>query len=849
MPALRSRPVLVIAALLLLLAPLGLRAAPPASYEQDVLPLFLARCGACHGAARTEAGLDLRTHGDLVQGGYSGSPVVPGAPEKSLLYQMLADGRMPKGPRLNAAELGRVARWIRAGAPGTTGRGGHWAFRPPTAPMPPAVRAAARVRNPVDRFVLAELERRGLSLSPEADRRVLIRRVTFDLIGLPPTPEEVDAFLADTRPEAYERLVDRLLADPRHGERWARHWLDTAGYADSEGVLQEDRIRPNAWRYRDYVIRAFNDDKPYDEFLRQQLAGDEYADYRTARRFTPEIIEAITATGFLRTAVDGTRDDFNPHQYGEYQYRMLHDTQTIVGATVLGLTVSCARCHNHKYEPLTQVDYYRMQALFTGAVRPRGKLLPTNRRQIVAAGVDELAEAGRVNAEVDRLVAAALGRGAAVLREKQERALAENRGLAEADRQALRVAIAANPQSDAHKQLLAKHQLSAEALQKTDAGLKATLDEVAAEVRAAQARRITFPEIRAFYDQDAAPPPTPLLHRGEWLKPGDPVEPGIPALLADAAGPFQVPAPAPGAATTGRRRAFAEWVTRSDHPLTGRVLVNRIWAHHFGAGIVTSLDNLGRSGSPPSHPALLDWLAAHFTGRAVGGPLQPWRLKSLHRLLVTSAAYRQASRNRAEAARLDPSNRWLWRYPPRRLEAEAVRDAVLTVSGTLDPTMFGEPVGNETRGTGEIVATGEEGRGRRSLYLLVRRSMPVSLLNAFDQPVMETNCTRRVVSTTPTQALALMNSTFLAAQASHFGRRLLTGRADSVPGEALIVDGYRLAFGRPATPAEVGTALRFLAEQEARYLEEGRAAQAARESAVADFAQALLASNEFVYLD
>jgi len=827
------------------LGPLALAAAPAASYERDVLPLFQARCGGCHGAAKTEAGLDVRTHGDLLQGGYSGAPVVPGAPEKSLLYQMLADGRMPKGPKLTPADLARVARWIRAGAPGTTGAGGHWAFRPPQRPALPAVRGTARARNPVDRFVLAALEAQGLTLSPEADRVTLIRRVTFDLIGLPPTPEEVDAFLADARPDAYERVVDRLLADARHGERWARHWLDTAGYADSEGVLQEDRIRPNAWRYRDYVIGAFNSDKPYDQFLREQLAGDELSDYRAAKRFTPEIVEALTATGFLRTAVDATRDDFNPHQYGEYQYRMLHDTQTIVGATALGLTISCARCHNHKYEPLTQNDYYRMQALFTGAVRPRGAVLPTNRRQVPAAGTEEREEAARVNAAVDQAVAAAQARGAAALREHQERALAAKRDLPEADAAALRTAIAANPPNDAHRQLLAKHGLGLEQLQQAEPGLKAVLDEVAAEVRAQQAKRIVIPEIRAFYDLDATPPPTPFLHRGEWLKPGDPVEPGVPAILDDPARPFTVPPPAPGAATTGRRRAFAEWLTRPDHPLTGRVLVNRLWAHHFGTGIVASLDNLGRSGTPPTHRPLLDWLAFTFTHG--GDSLQAWRLKPLHRLLVTSATYRQASRHRPEAARRDPENRLLWRYSPRRLEAEAVRDAVLAVSGTLDPAMYGEPVGNEVRPTGEIVATGEEGRGRRSLYLLVRRSMPVSLLNAFDQPVMETNCTRRVVSTTPTQALALMNSGFLAAQAGHFARRLQVEHPGDVA--ARVDRAYRLAFARPPTAAERQAALAFLAAQTALHETEGRAAAAAETAALADFCQALLGSNELVYLD
>jgi mono/diheme cytochrome c family protein len=870
--------------------------APTPTYEKQVLPLFRARCSGCHGGAHPDAGFVVATRGEMVQGGRSGPSVVPGSPEKSLLYQILASGQMPKGGgKLAPAELKLVERWIRAGAPGTTGAGGHWAFQPVTQPAVPPIRnpqAAIRngtVRNPIDRFVLADLERRGLTYAPEADRRTLLRRVTFDLIGLPPTPEEVDAFLSDRRPDAYERVVDRLLADPRYGERWARHWLDAAGYADSEGVLQEDRIRPNAWRYRDYVIRAFNSDKPYDLFLKEQLAGDEMVDWRRAATFTPEMIETLTATGFLRTAVDATRDDFNPHQYGEYQYRMLHDTQTIVASSVLGLTVQCSRCHDHKYEPISQRDYYRIQALFTGAVRPRGAILPTSRRQIVAGSAEEQKHAAEVNAAVDREVAALNEKDAGMVREYQLRALeGKLESVPEADRAPLREAAALpeGKRSEPQKALTAKYASvlpGPEELASTFPALAAAREKVRRARETESRKRIVLPEIRAFYDLDASPPPTPLLARGDWLKPADPVEPGIPAIL-DREG-FRVPPPAAGSATTGRRRALAEWVTRPDNPLTARVVVNRVWAHHFGEGIVATVENFGRSGARPANRALLDWLAGGFAGRWASGVgrqeadptdrsdqphptdlaeagLRPWSLKSLHRLIVTSAAYRQSSAVRNPQSVPTDARMGAIRNPqfpvpgsycrpgPRRLEAEAVRDAILAVSGSLDPTMFGEAVGNEVRGTGEIVGAGEEGKGRRSIYLLVRRSMPVTLLNTFDAPVMETNCPRRTASTTATQALALMNGSFIAAQAGHFADRLLRERPPSGDGDARTVEwGYRLAFARPPTPAERAATLDFLRTQAARYSKAGQSPEAARRLAHADFCQALLSANEFVYLD
>jgi mono/diheme cytochrome c family protein len=833
------------------------------SYEKDVLPLLRTRCLGCHGAGQPKAGLDLRTLGNALQGGASGSAVKPGQPDKSLLYTLVSNRRMPPGPeKLSPAETARIAAWIRSGAKGTTAESTHWAFMPPASPPIPIIRnPQSALRNPIDAFLLRDLNRRGLSFARPADKRTLLRRVTFDLIGLPPSPQEVDSFLSDTRPDAYERVVDRLLADPRYGERWARHWLDTAGYADSEGILEEDRIRPNAWRYRDYVIRAFNSDKPYNQFLREQIAGDELSDYRKARSWTPEIDESVTATGFLRTAVDATRDDFNEHQFTEYQYRMLTDTQTILVSTTLGLTLQCARCHDHKYEPLSQRDYYRMQAILEGAIRPRGKLLPTNRRQIVAATAEDQKHAADVNEQVKAAIAKLDEQDAALIAAARLSALdSKLPSIPEADRQALMEAARATKRTDSQKALIEKYKGLLETpipeLAKANPEFKQKHAEIVAAKQAEEKKRITLPEIRALYDQDAAPPPTHILIRGEITRPGDVVEPGVPAVLDQRR--FALPTVTSGAPTTGRRSALAAWITDPSNPLTGRVIVNRVWAHHFGVGIVPTVENFGRSGASPTNQPLLDWLAASFTAsdetKSVpvslthhASRILPWSLKSLHRLIVTSAAYRQSTEYRAQASRIDPENKLLWRQRPRRLEAEAIRDSMLAVTGTLDSTMFGQPVDEEARPTGEIVPVGEDKSGRRSIYLLVRRSKPVTLLNTFDTPIMETNCTRRASSTTATQALALMNSGFVASQAGHFASKLTKEGGESA--ESRIKGAYNLALNRAPKPREASAAAGFLREQAARYSSAGKKTDDAERSALADFCQALLSANEFVYVD
>jgi hypothetical protein len=798
------------------------KAPPP--FEDSVLPLLEASCAKCHSGRTPQAGLDVTSRASLVKGGGSGPAIVPGSADQSLLLKRVVKGEMPPGgPRLLPVQLDLLRAWIEAGAParnatlvveripGTNPSDrAHWAFQAPRRSAVPKVRDARRVRTPIDAFVLAELEKNDLSLSPAADRVTLLRRAYFDLVGLPPSPQEVDRFLADSSADAYEKAIDLLLASPRYGERWARHWLDVAGYADSEGVLAADVIRPNAWRYRDYVIRAFNADKPFDRFLTEQLAGDELSAYYKEDKFAPETVEALEATGFLRTAVDATRDDFLPEMFAEYTWRTAFDTEQMMASAVMGLTLQCARCHDHKYEPLSQRDYYRLQAFFAGGLRPNGAVLPTYRRQITLATAAEKKAAEENNAPVEPVVKA--------LTQLQTARLAEYR--------------ARHPKKD---------QATGAELRQMFPDYAAIADRLAGELKEEEAKLIHLPQIRAFYDLDASPPATHVFRRGDFRHPEQEVEPSVPAVIDAPDQPFRVEKPPAGAKTSGRRLALARWLTNPENPLTARVFVNRVWAEHFGTGIVPSLDNFGRSGAAPTNQPLLDWLATEFVR-------QGWSIKGLHRLILTSAVYRQSSAANEAGLRADPEDKLLWRMPPRRLEAEIVRDAILETAGTLERRMYGEPVPTVTKPSGEVAPEDDTCQGRRSIYQIVRRSAPQSFLNAFDAPIMEINCTRRTVSTTATQALALMNSEFVEAQSRHFAKRVLRQAASEKMTEAGAIEfAFRLALARKPTLSESAMLSRFLQAQIERY---GKLpAEEQRLRAYADLCQSLLSTNEFVYID
>jgi cytochrome c553 len=858
---------LVCPALLLNSTPARAQAAPASPlFEKDVLPILQAKCLRCHGDKTQKATLDLRTRAAIVQGGESGAALLPGSAEKSPLWIMIAGDRMPPGKtKLTAAEKGVLKVWIDSGARTsapeapvaprvlvdrqvTDADRQFWSFQPPVRPPVPAVRQAGRVRNAVDAFILAALEKKGLGLSPEADRQTLIRRLALDLTGLPPSPSEVEAFVNDPASDAYEKLVERLLASPAYGERWGRHWLDLAGYADSEGILNADYVRTAAWRYRDYVIRAFNADMPYDRFLKEQIAGDELTDYWTAyqtrKELPAEVVEGLTATGYLRCASDTSRPDFVKIKDAPgYYYQTLDDTLKILASGVLGLTVQCARCHSHKYDPIPQTDYYRLQAIFMSAYRP-SQWVPQVERHLLAGTASQVQEKQRSDAAIASL--------AAQLKQLQPafagRLFADRlAALPEVIRADVKLALATAPnlRSEVQKYLAGKFQNE---LRPPPAGLDAILDKsypeykskreaLQASINAEKAKVKPLAEIRALYDLPGEVK-TQLLRRGDYLNPGMEVQPGVLSVLATPK-PFQWTPPPKDAKTSKRRLAFAEWLTQPGHPLTGRVLVNRVWLQHFGEGLVSTPDNFGRAGAAPSHPELLDYLATEFVAKG-------WSIKGLHRLLLTSSTYRQASALRPGlhdlARKVDPDNRLLWRQRLRRLEAEALRDSILQVSGSLNREMFGPPVPMLHQPDGEVVAPADASGLRRSVYLQVRRSQPLTLLQVFDQPVLETNCTRRGNSTVASQALTLLNSDFLVRQAEAFAGRVLKEKPADPAVEAL-----SWAYGRPATAREKEVLTAFLQQQTERHAATDRAG--APRKAVADLCQMLLGSNEFAYVD
>jgi cytochrome c553 len=766
-------------------------AAGPALTQHDVYPILLRHCTVCHGRDRREAGLDLRRRNAMLRGGKSGPALVPGKPAGSLLLKKIRAGAMPPRERLvevsvkpvEPAERDVLTRWIALGAPevpdppdvASVRRADRdfWAFRAPAPVTVPTVRHADRVRNPVDAFILQRLEQKGLSLAPEADRATLMRRAYFDLTGLPPEPAAVRAFLSDPAPDAYERMIDRLLASPRYGERWGRHWLDVAGYADSEGKREQDILRTSAWRYRDYVIRAFNADKPYARFLLEQIAGDELADYEHAAQITPELYDNLVATGFLRMAPDPTWANIT--NFVPDRLEVIADEIDVLGSAVLGLTMKCARCHSHKFDPIPQKDYYRLLAVFKGAYDENDWLRP--------GWLAPISNGRRADREMPYVTSA----------ERREWQVRHGRWRREKGRKA--------PEPEQ-------------------------------------------PTIRALWDR-GEPSPTYVLRRGDPLQPGPPVQPGVPSVLAEANAPFAVRPPWPGAKKTGRRLAFARWLTRPDHPLTARVMVNRVWQHHFGTGIVRSLGNFGRAGTPPTHPELLDWLAREFVRKG-------WSVKALHRLLMTSAAYRQSSAVTADQLRLDPDNALYSRMPLRRLDAEELYDTLLLAAGRLDETRYGPPDAVDVRADGLATPQGTAGGWRRSVYVRQQRKGLPSLLETFDLPQMNPNCLERRNANVPTQALHLLNDASVEDLAARFARRV---RHEVGPGAARQVEWvYLAALGRPPTDREKAVAVDGLARLTDRWARQLRRSpkpdpDGAAGRALATLCHAVVNSAAFLYVD
>ncbi len=716
-------------------------------------------------------------------------------------------------------------------------------YRPVTRPNLPEVRGFARTG--VDRFILAAAQTRRLTLNPEADRATLIRRVCFDLTGLPPTITELDTFLRDRSPDAYEKMVERYLASPRYGERWGKFWLDAAGYADSNGYFNADSDRPLAWKYRDYVVQSFNADKPYDQFVREQLAGDELAGYRPDGDVTPAMVEGLIATHFLRNAPDGTGEsDGNPDEIRTDRFTVLEgNVQNIINC-LLGLTVQCARCHDHKFEPISQKEYYGLQALLFPVYNPDRWSKPNDRMVLVGTRSD-LAARQRLNHQIDCEVSAIQAGLAAFAEPLREQFRNERlKGLDATQRAALLGALNTRKEkrTAAQVDLLKKH---AKLVEITDDMLAARFpefgqhrDEVKQVVALREKNRPKPPEkIAAFVETDPKPPPHHVLKRGQHGRLGEEVPPSVLKALTTANNRFQIEPPLAGCVSTGRRTAFAKWITSPENPLFARVMVNRIWQHYFGTGIVSTADNLGASGAKASHPELLDYLAAEFVRSG-------WSVKAMHRLILTSAVYRQSSEPREKFDAIDPDNRLLTRFPLRRLDAEAIRDAMLHVAGELDTRAGGPYVPNTTTSEGTVeVAENTDGAHRRSIYLQQRRTQVVTLLQLFDAPSMVTTCGKRSTSTVPLQSLVLLNSEFARARSKAFAARLeCEAGSDTVRRLDL---AFRLSCSRSPRAEEQALCKTFLEKQSAVYARKKNADL----SAWADLCQMLFASNTFLYIE
>jgi hypothetical protein len=847
------------------------------TFERHVRPILKRHCFHCHGEEGKPKGkLDLRLVRSMVQGGTLGEAVVPGQHEDSLLWGRIDSGEMPPiEKKLSAREKAIIADWIDQGAKTarpepeslseaaapTEEEKAFWSFQPIRRPDVPPVGGSQLVRSPIDAFLLQALEAKGLTFSPEADRRTLIRRATFDLTGLPPSPAEVDAFLADSSPTAFERLIDRLLDSPHYGERWARHWLDVAGYADSDGYTAKDQERKYAYRYRDYLVRALNADRPWDELIREQLAGDEmlappYTD------LDPGGLDRLVATGFLRMAPDGTGDSEIDQPTARND--VIAETIKVVSTSLLGLTIGCAQCHSHRYDPIPHTDYYRFRALFEPAFDTTKWRAPAA-RLVSLWSDDDRKRAAEVDAEIaqiskerqgklEELVESVLSRELEAAPEELRGPLREARGAAKGKRTAEQEQLLKDyPRVNVTVGNVSLYDAKAH---------KAVVDEFDKKAAAVKARRPAEDYVMPLTEAPGPAPATHLFFRGDIRQPRQEVEPGeLSVLPAEAT----IPADDPSVPTTGRRLAYARHLTSGRHPLVARVLVNRAWHHHFGRGIVGTPGDFGSLGERPSHPELLDWLADEFMR---GG----WSLKRLHRLIVCSAAYRQSSVRTPESEAVDPENRLLGRMSVRRLEAEAVRDAILAASGRLNGKMFGPaaPVTPDESGQVIVGLDNRDSAGRpagkraslggeefrRSLYVQVRRSLPLNLLEAFDAPAMTPNCDRRTASTVAPQSLMLMNNEFVLRQSEAFADRV---EREAGPDPASQVRlAWSLALSGEPDSAQVEAAAAFLEQQRSDFegagAEEGQTGPKegpppAHRRALATFCQALLSSNAFLYVD
>ena len=833
-------------------------------YEKQIQPLLAKRCYDCHGKQDPKGGLNLTELVGLYRGGTSGPVITPGDAQKSFMLHITASKEMPPaeaGEPLLDSEVELIRRWIDGGARATEqidlaglareNKSDHWAFQQRGHPPLPLIDAADIARNPVDHFILQQLEAQQLTLSPTADRATLIRRASLDLTGLLPSPQESDAFVNDSGPGAWEKVLDRLLDSRHYGERWGRHWLDSVGHTDTN-TLDNDQVIVNPakgkWRYRDYVVRSFNQDRPFQEFLVEQLAGDELVDWRKADHFDDNIRQKLIATGMLRNSPDSTgAGELNIFSI---RYFVLHQTAESLAQNLLGLTMQCCKCHDHKFESISQRDYYRFTAFIMPALAPRDWLTPSQ-RELRLRGRQEQVEFVRQREEGTAELAAIREAGRKIL---YDRAVA---AIPDPLREDLLAAqqVAKEKRNEVQKYLTEKLGEKFEFNQgEVTAALNAeqkASEETLVGVLAELTRREEHEWVQAIYDMGSVRP-TFVLRRGEFEMPGAEVQAGIFSVLEDPM--FPLPEVEPAGQTSGKRLQLAHQLTNWESPagaLVARVRVNRIWQRLFERGLVETASNFGESGMTPTHPDLLEWLTGSFIDNGT-------RLKPLLKLIMTSQTYMQQSYTdesvigkRAEET--DPANRLLWRQRLRRLEAEIVRDSMLVASGRLDLAMEGPPAPTVNLPDGMVVEAGydqvNEGTiWRRSLYLLQRRNYHPSVLQAFDQPLLTEACSRRERSASVAQSLMMLNDRFVGHQASFLARRIISESADGEDISVLAHVAFRIVLARMASDEETGWCLETFAKHKAAYITAGQDEPTAHHSAMTRICQMLFSTSEFIYI-
>ena len=837
----------------------GVPAVPAAAaspeFAKEIAPILEQRCVQCHGDKQQLSDLRLDSRESLLRGGKHGPAIQPGNSEKSLLYRYIsgqAKPRMPFGSTLAPEEISTLKRWIDAGAewtaPATHAEAEKvwWAFKDPVRHDPPDAGA-----HPIDAFLTARLGEKGLERAPRADPQTLVRRAYLDLVGLLPPPAVVDAFAKDPSEEAFARLVDELLDSPRYGERWGRHWLDAVRYADSSGY-EHDYDQPHAWRYRDYVIKSFNDDNPYDRFVQEQLAGDELAD---------QSFDSLIATGMLRV---GPRVLFREKDNPQYRYTYLDDMIATTSRVFLGLTVDCARCHDHKFDAISQMDYYRTMAVFFPYIRYDFPLADEGtivRHKAATEAVNAKIEPVKKQiAEIERPYRAAARKRTLETFPKEIQVAVRT---PEEERTPGQRLLAAQVQSvsygkfddlvsdeDAARITELKAQVDmleeelpaplATAMGIRDGDYRFAPNGLGDEVQPGKGDREDFSAIEGTWlpAKNFSPPAAHFLPNADYRNKGPVVEPGYLEALARGQS-FDAESP-PHRISSGRRLALAKWIASPENPLTARVMINRIWMHHFGEGLVYTASNFGKMGTLPTNPKLLDWLATEFVEKG-------WSVKAMHRLIMNSASYQMASSHGdPTATKVDPDNKLLWRFRQRRLEGEVIRDIILSAAGNLNleaggPGFF-PPIPEEVResfpkGKWDMSAPGPE-NWRRSVYVYSKRGLRYPLFEVFDQPNMNVTCERRTTTTVPTQALTLLNNRFALGQARHYAERVAALANDEA---GRIREAYRIALSRSPTQSELDANLAFLRKQ-ARY--HGGDALAA----LTDLCDVILNLNEFVYV-